>query len=194
MDFEFVAGNLALDFANTVHCHGMADPGDDLKSAPDLVAWSAQAGLLRNAESHRVGGARADQLRFRRALALRAVLYDDLPFGGRRKETPGRGASGISELLPECDSGRRISPNGQSLSAGVAGRDPSFGSRLERDSSFGRGPPDIGRLDARSAVLRKNLFLVVRRYQSQRAATLVRYESLRQPRQSPTLSPPPSPL
>ena len=76
MDFEFVAGNLALDFANTVHRHGMADPGDDLKTVPDLVAWSAQAGLLRNAESHRVGGARADQVRFRRALALRAVLYE----------------------------------------------------------------------------------------------------------------------
>ena len=40
------------------------------------MAWSAQAGHFGNTESHRVGGARADQVRFRRALARRAVLYE----------------------------------------------------------------------------------------------------------------------
>jgi hypothetical protein len=30
MNYEFLGGNLALDFANTVHSHGMVDPCDDL--------------------------------------------------------------------------------------------------------------------------------------------------------------------
>ena len=75
MDYEFLGGNLALDFANTVHSHGMADPGDDLKSAGDLVGWAAQAGLLRDAETRQLRRAPADEARFRRALALRELLY-----------------------------------------------------------------------------------------------------------------------
>src|SRR5258708_24462936 len=47
MKFEFVAGNLALDFANTVHNHGSSDPQDDLQTYEDLMDWSRQAGLLR---------------------------------------------------------------------------------------------------------------------------------------------------
>ena len=37
MDYEFLGGNLALDFTNTLHSHGMSDPGEDLKIAADLV-------------------------------------------------------------------------------------------------------------------------------------------------------------
>jgi predicted RNA-binding Zn ribbon-like protein len=75
MDYEFLGGNLALDFANTVHSYGRTDPIDDLKGAADLVEWAAQAGLLRDAETRQLGGAPADEARFRRALALRALVY-----------------------------------------------------------------------------------------------------------------------
>ena len=76
MDYEFLGGNLALDFANTVHSHGKADPGDDLKTAADLVGWAAQAGLLRDAETRQLRRTPADEARFRRALALRELLYE----------------------------------------------------------------------------------------------------------------------
>ena len=46
MTVEFVAGNLALDFANTVHSHGSSGPQDHLKTYGDLIGWSQQAGLL----------------------------------------------------------------------------------------------------------------------------------------------------
>ena len=75
MDHEFLGGNLALDFANTVHSYGMADPIDDLKGAADLVGWAAQAGLLRDAETRQLQRAPADEARFRRALALRELVY-----------------------------------------------------------------------------------------------------------------------
>jgi len=76
MDYEFLGGSLALDFTNTVHSHGMSDPGEDLKTAADLVEWAAQAGLLRDAETRKLGRVHADQTRFRRALALRELLYE----------------------------------------------------------------------------------------------------------------------
>lgn len=76
MDYEFLGGNLALDFTNTLHNHGESDPREDLKSAADLVEWAAQAGLLRHTETHRLGTVHADPARFRRALALRELLYE----------------------------------------------------------------------------------------------------------------------
>ncbi len=74
MDYEFLGGNLALDFTNTVHSHGTPDPGDDLKTTADLVAWAAQAGLLRDVEIMR--RVSADETRFQRALELRELLYE----------------------------------------------------------------------------------------------------------------------
>ncbi len=76
MDYEFLGGNLALDFTNTVHSHGMADPGDDLKTVADLVAWATQAGLLREADIRQLRSVLANETRFRRALELRELLYE----------------------------------------------------------------------------------------------------------------------
>jgi predicted RNA-binding Zn ribbon-like protein len=80
VEFEFVAGNLALDFANTDHNYGADDPQDDLQAYSDLIGWGRQSGLLREGESRRL--LRAAQTRpasaahdLRRARALRAVLY-----------------------------------------------------------------------------------------------------------------------
>jgi hypothetical protein len=42
VNYEFLGGNLALDFANTVHSHGMVDPCDDLKTAAVASGWSSQ--------------------------------------------------------------------------------------------------------------------------------------------------------
>jgi predicted RNA-binding Zn ribbon-like protein len=85
MDYEFLGGNLALDFANSVHNHGTADPGDDLKTAADLVEWAAQAGLLRDAETHQLRKAPADEVRFRSTLALRELLCEIFSRAARGK-------------------------------------------------------------------------------------------------------------
>lgn len=75
MRHEFIAGNLALDFSNTVHNHGMSDPDDDLMAPSDLVEWANQAGLLRKGEIRLTEGAGDLTIRFRHALALRELLY-----------------------------------------------------------------------------------------------------------------------
>ena len=41
--FQFIAGNLALDFANTVHSVGEDDPQDDLQTYSDLMVWAQGA-------------------------------------------------------------------------------------------------------------------------------------------------------
>jgi len=86
MNFEFLAGNLALDFANLVHNRGSKHPGkdpendpeDDLETYADLIAWCHQAGLLshhqcRQLEKTKSALASAD---FQRAVALRESLYE----------------------------------------------------------------------------------------------------------------------
>lgn len=76
MNHEFLGGNLALDFTNTLHSHGESDPGDDLKTDADLMEWGIQAGLLRDTKIQKLRRSHADQPRFRRALALRELLYE----------------------------------------------------------------------------------------------------------------------
>ena len=74
MEYEFLGGNLALDFTNTVHDHGADDPGDDLTTAAEWGQWAAQAKLLSGGEV-REARRSVDESCFRRALKLRELLY-----------------------------------------------------------------------------------------------------------------------
>src|SRR6266852_5889755 len=76
MEFEFLSGNLALDFTNTVHDRGAADPSDDLKTSADLVAWATQAGVLRARKARQAKKAGDLEAWFRRSLALRELFYE----------------------------------------------------------------------------------------------------------------------
>jgi predicted RNA-binding Zn ribbon-like protein len=77
MKFEFVAGNLALDFANSVHDHGSPDPQDDLKTYADLTDWCVQAGMLNARQRRELPRETTTQAKaeFERALELRETLY-----------------------------------------------------------------------------------------------------------------------
>jgi len=46
IDYQFVAGNLALDFANTADWHEAEQPVELLTSYSDLLRWGQQAGAL----------------------------------------------------------------------------------------------------------------------------------------------------
>ena len=75
MEYEFLGGNLALDFTNTVHDHGADDPGDDLRNVAEWVEWAAQAKLLTGMEARELRRS-VDEAHFRRALKLRELLYE----------------------------------------------------------------------------------------------------------------------
>ena len=79
--YEFIAGNLALDFANTVHTAGLPDPLDELKTVDDLLRWASRAKLLSAGESARLSRQfHSDPAQARRVLTravrLRNVIYD----------------------------------------------------------------------------------------------------------------------
>jgi predicted RNA-binding Zn ribbon-like protein len=80
MAYELIAGDLGLDFVNTLERHEGPAPEEVLTSWGDLVAWAAGAGVaapqvageLRALEAKDPRAARAV---FRRALQLRDCLY-----------------------------------------------------------------------------------------------------------------------
>lgn len=76
--FEFLGDALCLDFLNTLHDVGAEDPGEELFSDADLVAWAAQARILSASEA---GGLQSRALRNYPQVKLlgkeRASLRDD---------------------------------------------------------------------------------------------------------------------
>jgi predicted RNA-binding Zn ribbon-like protein len=104
MKFEFVAGNLALDFANTVHDHGSSDPQDDLRTYEDLMDWIRQAGLLREwrgRELHRKKPAQ-EKLEFERARKLREAVYAIFFNRTRGQRVPREALQGLNWHLKQA--------------------------------------------------------------------------------------------
>jgi predicted RNA-binding Zn ribbon-like protein len=54
MRFEFIAGALCLDFANTIHDSLAEDPGEELHAISDLLQWAKEARLLSSAGHDRL--------------------------------------------------------------------------------------------------------------------------------------------
>jgi predicted RNA-binding Zn ribbon-like protein len=189
MDYEFLGGNLALDFTNTLHSHGESDPGEDLKSVADLVEWATQAGLLRDMEIHKLGRVHADQVRFQRALALRELLYEIFSLTARGKKPTPRALRNFQSFYQDAIRRAEFRPVANHYRLMW----PAATHPLERISQeIARSAADLLTSEAFTRVRQcsgEELFLVVCRQQPQRDATLVRYEGVRQPRQSPTLSP-----
>jgi predicted RNA-binding Zn ribbon-like protein len=76
MTFEFIGGNLALDFANTVHSFGSPDPGDDLQTNADLIDWGVQAGVIKGHERSRLlHKTEGDKTVLLRARQLRNMVF-----------------------------------------------------------------------------------------------------------------------
>jgi predicted RNA-binding Zn ribbon-like protein len=48
--FEFIAGALCLDFANTIHDSHAENNEDELRAISDLLQWAREAGVLSSAE------------------------------------------------------------------------------------------------------------------------------------------------
>lgn len=53
MRFEFIAGALCLDFANTIHNSHAHDKGEELHDVSDLLQWAREARLLSSADHER---------------------------------------------------------------------------------------------------------------------------------------------
>ena len=54
MRFQFIAGALCLDFANTIHNFRAEDKEEELRVISDLLQWAKEAGLLSGADHDRL--------------------------------------------------------------------------------------------------------------------------------------------
>lgn len=78
MPFEFVAGALCLDFANTIHNFRAEDKEEDLRAISDLLQWANEAGLLSSAEHGRLSMHYKRNPRKAAAALTKAVTMRDL--------------------------------------------------------------------------------------------------------------------
>ena len=77
-DFTFIAGNLALDFANTVGGLRGVRAHEYLTSYADLARWGSEAGLFSALEASslmRMAPTPATEVAFTRAIALREAIH-----------------------------------------------------------------------------------------------------------------------
>jgi predicted RNA-binding Zn ribbon-like protein len=77
-NFEFLGEALCLDFLNTLHDAEAEDPGEELSSDADLVAWAAQAGVLSVSEAGRLqAGALRNHVHLKLLGKKRASVRED---------------------------------------------------------------------------------------------------------------------
>ena len=77
---KLIGGALCLDFVNTVHCYGCADPGEYFNAYHDLVAWSRHVGTITDDEaktlSRRAAGNPVEaKSAHKSGIKLREVIY-----------------------------------------------------------------------------------------------------------------------
>lgn len=87
--FEFIGGTLCLDFLNTVHRFGAEEPGDELETPDDLLAWAVEAKLLRAEEASQIrrqfqANPRSGEEALRQAKRIRSQLRELLRRASRR--------------------------------------------------------------------------------------------------------------
>jgi predicted RNA-binding Zn ribbon-like protein len=80
LDHRLIAGNLSLDFVNTLNGHGRARGHEYLHDFRDLVMWSRHAGLLPSSEATRALRESslhpfAAEREFRETIRLREILF-----------------------------------------------------------------------------------------------------------------------
>jgi predicted RNA-binding Zn ribbon-like protein len=79
-NYDFEAGALCLDFANTADWHASDQPQETLNDIPDLIAWGEAAGILAGHQA-RATARRANEspeaarAELARAIALREAIY-----------------------------------------------------------------------------------------------------------------------
>jgi predicted RNA-binding Zn ribbon-like protein len=78
MRFEFIAGALCLDWANTIHDTRAEDIGEELHAISDLLQWAREAGLLSSADHDRLAAHYNRQPREAAAALAKGTAIRDL--------------------------------------------------------------------------------------------------------------------
>ncbi len=90
-DFEFIGGNLSLDFTNTIDGLRGKDAQEGLTDYADLLDWSRQAGIISVAQASQLTQFSLERLSetkivYERAIALREAIYHIFSAAASRKK------------------------------------------------------------------------------------------------------------
>jgi predicted RNA-binding Zn ribbon-like protein len=105
-DWDFDAGRMPLDFANTAEWHASDQPHEKLQDYSDLVAWSKDARLLSKSEAaglmtNAVHAPKEAAKALKKAVALRDVIYRILSTAAKRKTIKSSDLSKFNHALAE---------------------------------------------------------------------------------------------
>jgi len=78
MRFEFIAGAVCLDFANTIHNARAKDKEEELHAIADLLQWANEAGLLSPADHERLAAHYSRSSREAAAALTKAITIRNL--------------------------------------------------------------------------------------------------------------------
>ena len=108
MRFEFIAGALCLDFANTIHNMRAADKEEELRAISDLLQWAKEARLLSGADHDRMSAHYERNPREAAAALAKGTAIRDLMLSIFTAIASGRPAS--SQRLAELNSALAEAP------------------------------------------------------------------------------------
>lgn len=130
-DWDFDAGLLPLDFANTAEWHASPKPSERLNAYPDLMTWSVEAGLMTEAEARSVLEDAEDRSEeaaavLDRAINLREAIYRVLSAVAAGKKPVQEDLDDLNAALAEALSRARIEPAPKGFSWAWSGADQSL--------------------------------------------------------------------
>jgi predicted RNA-binding Zn ribbon-like protein len=105
--FELIAGNVCLDFINTLDNRPSAEPKELIRSFPDLVRFAGQSGILKARETRYLG----EKLHLRpveakeairRAIELREALYAVFSAAMERRTPPAVALATLNAYIREA--------------------------------------------------------------------------------------------
>jgi predicted RNA-binding Zn ribbon-like protein len=112
--FQFIAGNLALDLVNTVAFRGdAARMQDRLQSADDVRRWASGAQLPDSAAA--VSGRRMGAIAVRHVREVREQLFAVFHAIANGDPIPADGLARIGTALRDCSAKRRLSTDGDDV-------------------------------------------------------------------------------
>jgi predicted RNA-binding Zn ribbon-like protein len=116
--FEFVAGRVCLDFANTVGGMRPTAPREHLLAYEDLVRWSREAGIVSDAQARRLRAAaardpEAADRALRRARDLREAIYRAFEAASRGRPASDDDVAVLNRELCRAASCRRLVRQGK---------------------------------------------------------------------------------
>src|SRR5947209_8749386 len=110
-EFQFIAGRLCLDFANTVDYRNSPQEVDQLNTCADVIAWAEQAGIVSGDEAQQMKRAAKNgssaETALRHALTLREAIFEIISAAVNRTPAPEMPVHFLNRTLRDAG-GQRI--------------------------------------------------------------------------------------